>query len=266
MMAGQCSHIPFKLKYTKGWWFHAGLCCFTALIVTNTAMPVRGEDVPATRQTGRPIPFSQLGATAGAQYQGDNLSVVPAPEGARLRCVFQKLEGLATAEGLWLNSTVDAGKGDHFRVMAVSVGRADDGAPEGQQDNSPGQTSGASAALGTAAPDFFLPLLPRREERAGERRVSMRVEGWRRPVATWEIDSTPLEASQMPDNGLLPQTGTVEVAGKIARFFRAGLTEEYSVSADGLRQDFIILQPSGGEGKLRVELDVVGAKAESLSS
>lgn len=58
-------------------------------------------------QSSEPIPLSELGAKAGAQYQGDGLSVVPTPEGARLRCVFQKLEGQVTREGLWLVSTVE---------------------------------------------------------------------------------------------------------------------------------------------------------------
>ena len=52
------------------------------------------------------IPWSQLGAKAGADYQGDALAVIPIAEGARLRCVFQQLEGEATREGLWLTSTV----------------------------------------------------------------------------------------------------------------------------------------------------------------
>jgi hypothetical protein len=42
------------------------------------------------------IPWSQLGAKAGADYQGDALAVIPTAEGARLRCVFQRLEGEAT--------------------------------------------------------------------------------------------------------------------------------------------------------------------------
>ena len=48
------------------------------------------------------IPWSQLGAKAGADYQGDALAVIPTAEGARLRCAFQRLEGEATREGLWL--------------------------------------------------------------------------------------------------------------------------------------------------------------------
>src|SRR6266581_9766531 len=50
------------------------------------------------------LPWSQLGAKAGADYQGDGLAVTPTAEGARLRCVFQRLEGAATREGLWLTS------------------------------------------------------------------------------------------------------------------------------------------------------------------
>jgi hypothetical protein len=52
-----------------------------------------------------PIPMNQLGAVAGKQYEGDGLSVsaVPRSGSARLRCVFQRLEGEATAEGLWLS-------------------------------------------------------------------------------------------------------------------------------------------------------------------
>ena len=38
--------------------------------------------------------------------------------------------------------------------------------------------------------------------------------------------------------------GTVSVADKLVRFTRPGLTEEYSVSVDGVRQDFIESRPS----------------------
>jgi hypothetical protein len=56
------------------------------------------------------------------------------------------------------------------------------------------------------------------------------------------------------------------VDGPVARFIRPGLTEEYSVSVDGVRQDFIVEQRPEGQGQLRVELDVTGAKAEPLAS
>src|SRR5258708_28852172 len=104
--------------------FLAGWRGFTALsLIICTAMLTAAPGVPASNQTNALIPFAELGAKAGAQYQGDGLSVLPAREGARLRCDFQKLEGEATAEGLWLISTADGAKSDRFRVVARSGGR-----------------------------------------------------------------------------------------------------------------------------------------------
>jgi hypothetical protein len=54
----------------------------------------------------------------------------------------------------------------------------------------------------------------------------------------------------------------VEVADKLVRFVRPGVTEEYSVSMDGVRQDFIIEQRPGGAGELALWLDVRGASIE----
>src|SRR5262249_26270090 len=74
------------------------------------------------------IPWSQIGAKAGADYKGDGLAVSPTAGGARLRCVFQRLEGEATREGLWLTSTVIPPSGtvnDRFRVVATAVRRLD---------------------------------------------------------------------------------------------------------------------------------------------
>src|SRR4029079_18399760 len=70
------------------------------------------------------IPWSQLGAKAGADYQGDALAVIPTAGGARLRCAFQRLEGEATREGLWLTSTVTNAVNDRFRIVAAELGRA----------------------------------------------------------------------------------------------------------------------------------------------
>ena len=50
-------------------------------------------------QSSQAIPWSQLGAKAGADYRGDGLAVMSTAEGVRLRCVFQRLEGEATREG-----------------------------------------------------------------------------------------------------------------------------------------------------------------------
>ena len=81
------------------------------------------DDISAYGLTGNAIPFSKLSSKVSGQYQGDGLSVLPAPEGAHLRCVFQKLEGEATCEGLWLTSTVTNSVNDRFRIVAAAVGR-----------------------------------------------------------------------------------------------------------------------------------------------
>jgi hypothetical protein len=54
------------------------------------------------------------------------------------------------------------------------------------------------------------------------------------------------------------------VADRLARFIRPGLTEEYSVSMDGVRQDFVTEQRLAGEGLLRVELNQSGAQAQPM--
>ena len=66
---------------------------------------------------------------AGKQYQGDGLSVTATPDGVRLRCAFQRLEGEVTSDGLWLNSTASDSKGERFRVVAVGAGRKSNAFP-----------------------------------------------------------------------------------------------------------------------------------------
>ena len=61
---------------------------------------------------------------------------------------------------------------------------------------------------------------------------------------------------------VLPVTGNITVGEKIVSFARPGLTEEYSVSVDGVRQDFVLADRPLGNGELRVELALTGAKAE----
>lgn len=60
----------------------------------------------------------------------------------------------------------------------------------------------------------------------------------------------------------LPHSGSVAPAGDTVRFVRPGLMEEYSVSVDGVRQDFVIEQPPAGTGELRLELALSGTTAE----
>ncbi len=164
----------------------------------GAAAPADSAD-PAPAKTS--IPWSQLGAKAGAEYHGDGLSVSATPEGARLRCVFQRLEGEATREGLWLTSTVTNAESDRFRIVASAVGR---------QRTEPATLNSQLSAL--------------------------------------------------------PRTGHVAVEGQLVRFSRPGLVEEYRVSLDGVRQDFIIAQRPEGEGELRVEMAVSGARAEPAAS
>src|ERR1039458_1494505 len=172
----------------------------TALALALT-VPARAETQPAA------IPFSDIGARATANYQGDALGITATTDGAHLRCGFQKLEGHATPEGLWLESTKPGGAG-RLRVTPTAICRA---------------------GLSTLNPQL---------------------------------------------STVLPATGTVSVQDKLVRFTRPGLTEEYSVSVDGVRQDFIIESPplnpqrstlNQSAGDLRVELALSGARAEAAA-
>jgi hypothetical protein len=177
------------------------------------AVPAEAQPPLDAANKSAPIPKDQLGAVAGKQYQGDGLSVAATPDGARLRCAFQRLAGQVTSEGLWLSSTVAGAKDERFRVVAVAVGR---------------DTEASRSAA------FLEGLTP----------------------GGWGLDQHPAP---------LAFTGSVTVAGPLARFIRAGLTEEYSVSMDGVRQDFVVDQRPEGEGEVRVELEMTGAKAEALA-
>ena len=75
--------------------------------------------------SAKAIPFAQLGAEAQKQYSGDGIGITPTQYGAILKAAFQRLEGRATAEGLWLTSTAeeDQGKDTRFQVRAASLGR-----------------------------------------------------------------------------------------------------------------------------------------------
>ncbi|MCC6355739.1 MAG: choice-of-anchor D domain-containing protein [Verrucomicrobiae bacterium] len=161
------------------------------LILLPLALCARSAD--AADAAGGAIPFSEIGARAGSDYTGDALGIRPEPGGAHLRCGFQKLEGRATPEGLWLTSTED---GARLRLIATEIGRAGDAAPA--------------------------------------------------PLA-------------------LRPAGEVRVSDKLVSFLRPGLTEEYTVSVDGLRQDFILEEPPPGEGELRIGLALGGARARAAA-
>jgi len=172
-----------------------------ALLLVSESMALGGEHTRSESdiRVGSAIPWSDLGAQAGAQYLGDGLSITATEDGAWLRCVFQRLEGHATSEGLWLTST------DAAQRVAGSLPLTD-------------------------GHDRF--------------RVTARAFGRENLVRE------------------LPTRGSVSAHSAPARFTRPGVTEEYSVSADGVRQDFVIAQPPPGDGQLLLELEVTGAQAE----
>lgn len=62
---------------------------------------------------------------------------------------------------------------------------------------------------------------------------------------------------------LLAQGGEITVAEQTVRFSRPGLVEEYSVSMDGVRQDFLVTEAPAGAEELRVRLVVSGATVEA---
>jgi hypothetical protein len=165
----------------------------------------------AGRINGR-IPWSELGAKAGADYKGDGLAVTPDGDGARLHCAFQHLDGEATREGLWLTSTAINSLKDRFRVVATAVGR----------------------------------------------RPSMEAD----EVTSLKSHSESGNESEPCTGSPIVRTGTVLVEGKLVRFTRPGLVEEYSVSMDGVRQDFLVPERPAGGGDLAVRLAVSGARVE----
>ena len=60
----------------------------------------------------------------------------------------------------------------------------------------------------------------------------------------------------------LEDAGIISLARQTVRFSRPGLVEEYSVSMDGVRQDFVVSARPAGAGELAVRLVVSGARVE----
>ncbi|MHC1769804.1 MAG: cadherin-like domain-containing protein [Verrucomicrobiia bacterium] len=60
----------------------------------------------------------------------------------------------------------------------------------------------------------------------------------------------------------LPDRGETGVSGERGRYERPGLVEEYSVSMEGVRQDFLVTERPEGSAELVVELALTGARAE----
>ena len=103
-----CNSLSVQFMKTNLNLLQTRIFCAVALGIGSffdlaAATEISADTAPATTA----IPWTQIGAKAGADYQGDALAVIPTAEGARWRCVFQRLEGDATREGLWLTSTVN---------------------------------------------------------------------------------------------------------------------------------------------------------------
>ncbi len=184
------------------------------LVASSLLLPQPAAAVEA-RPVAKTIPWNQIGTKATAEYQGNGLTVTPAGNGARLRCVFQRLEAEATSAGLWLTSTVNDSTKDRFRVLATAIGRTDT-----YENSKANRVQSGGASFCTA-----------------ERQ--------------------------------LPNAGSVTTDGPIVKFTRPGLIEEYSVSMDGVRQDFVVLERpfpvnpiTAGAGELRLDLAVSGATAQ----
>src|SRR6266481_4792695 len=119
-----------KLKLFQAWMFCAvgmGIGPSFSLVPQCAQCGTAASAEAAPAETC--IPWSKIGVPecgTGVDCQGGGLAVAPSAEGARLRCVFQLLEGEATHEGLWLTSTVipPGGAGnERFRIVAAAVGR-----------------------------------------------------------------------------------------------------------------------------------------------
>jgi hypothetical protein len=152
-----------------------------------------------------------------------------------LRCVFQRLDGDATPEGLWLVSTVTKSVTERFRVLATAVGRTH-GESSTNFQSAASENSSLQPASAIQAQDTQ-PITNRRNSRL-------------------QICATSMSLSA---------TGTVSIDGQTVRLTRPGLLEEYSVGMDGVRQDFVVMQRPAGRGELCVELDVTGAKVEATA-
>ncbi len=61
---------------------------------------------------------------------------------------------------------------------------------------------------------------------------------------------------------VLSATGEVQATKDSVLWLRPGLAEEYSVSTDGVRQDFVVVERPPGAGELTVGLEVAGAVAQ----
>src|SRR6266481_260710 len=237
---------------TKSKLFQARMFCAVALgIGSSFSLSATAADSADTAPAKTSIPWSQLGVPqggTGADCQGDGLAVSPTAGGARLRCAFQKLEGEATREGLWLTSTVTNAVKERFRVTAVVVGRQSAMAGDERLAPTSLQESSVRSAMFIAnvPGDSQAPLGAACDDEESARRPMPLLTELERDSVGWLFykhgapNGACAQAGQCEVPGLngcsIATTGTVSLDGEIVRFTRPGLIEEYTVSMDGVRQ------------------------------
>jgi len=81
-----------------------------------------------------------------------------------------------------------------------------------------------------------------------------------------ELGGTQTSDIQNPTSNIqLSVMGDVSIDAERVRFRRPRLVEEYTVSRDGVRQDFVVMERPAGAGELAVRLAVSGAKVEAAA-
>lgn len=204
------------------------------------------------RNEARAITWSELGAQAGARLSASKggLGAEVGTEGVRFHCAFQKLDGLATAQGLWLTSTAGSAPGDApFRLRATAWGR-------GGEVLSSGERSEFAAASG--------PVSLTTVTSSGASAIADGV------FTSSRTTSRHFGLCSLPEAGVL----SVLAGQNTLRWVRPGLVEEYSVSIDGVRQDFVVPQAPPANlgnsanspnsvGPLEIQLSLSGAAAQA---
>jgi hypothetical protein len=202
-----------------------------------------GSEPATPAPSARRIPLDQLGAEAQKQYSGEGISIQPTAEGARLRAAFQDLEGQVTPEGLWLTSTAEEA--------------------DAEPPSSRGRETSSAFGVSEAPPEKAGSRQPLHDEASprSRRRESSGLGVETSPPERFRVLAVGVGASS--SSAALARTGRVQTESEVVRLLRPGVIEEYRVSMDGVRQDFLIPERPAGAGELTLALEVSGARAEA---
>src|SRR6188768_2350995 len=92
-----------------------------AALQAQLGQPTVTLPAQAEAQASEAIAWSEIGAKASADYQGDAIGITATEEGARLRTGFQKLSATVASDGLTLHSTGEGGGSLH--LVSCAIGR-----------------------------------------------------------------------------------------------------------------------------------------------